>query len=514
MKGQALAIALVIASGVAMFVMYLSNFESLRRTQQAYYDRQRFADVFASAKRAPQRVAERLAEIPGVAVIDTRVVADVTLDVPGVDVPARGRLISVPAAGRPLLNDVFLRRGRWIDPARPDEVLVSEAFASANAFEPGQSIAAIINGRRRVLRIVGIALSPEYVYTIPPGELIPDDRRYGVLWMEQRALASAFNMEGGFNDVAVKLMPGASSAEVIASIDRVLAPYGGLGAIPRALQFSHWTLDSELTQLQNFGFIVPALFLAVAAFILNVALTRALTLQRPQIAALKALGYTNAELAWHYLKWALLIAALGAALGIAAGAWLGSAMIQLYNLYFRFPVLDYRLSVMLTVAAALGSLGAAALGALSSVRRAVRIPPAEAMRPEPPARYRVGLLERGPLGRRLGCCHPHDPAQHRAPALPRRRLDCRYRAGDCNPGGGAVLRRCHGCVEGDAVLIRSTAGRHAQLLSSLSRRAPSTNCVHFRAYNMWSRCGRCLCGCVMATAHATWRSSACRLCRR
>ena len=402
MKGQALAIALVIASGVAMFVMYRSNFESLRRTQQAYYDRQRFADIFAGAKRVPQRVAERLADVPGVASIDTRIVADVTLDIPEVDTPARGRLISVPAAGRPRLNDVSLRRGRWIDPARPDEVLASEAFVNAHAFEPGQSLAAIINGRRRVLHIVGIALSPEYVYTLPPGEIMPDDRRFGVLWMEHRALAGAFNMEGGFNDVAARLMPGASSQEVIAEFDRILAPYGGLGAIPRALQFSHWTLNSELSQLQNFGLIVPALFLGVAAFILNVALTRALALQRQQIAALKALGYTNAELAWHYLKWALLIAALGAALGTAAGAWLGSAMIELYNQYFRFPILDYRLSLAVTAGAVLGSLGVAALGALSSVRRAVRIPPAEAMRPEPPARYRAGLFERGPIGRRLG----------------------------------------------------------------------------------------------------------------
>jgi putative ABC transport system permease protein len=401
MKGQAVAIALVIGSGVAMFVMYFSNFESLRRTQQAYYERQRFADVFVSAKRVPERVADRLAEIPGVGTIDTRVVADVTLDVPGMEIPARGRLVSIPPDGRPRLNDVYLRRGRWIDPARPDEVLVSEAFATAHGFEPGAGVAAIINGRRRVLRIAGIGLSPEYVYTIPPGEIIPDDRRYGIFWMERKALASAFNMEGGFNDATLRLLPGASSAEVITQLDLVLAPYGGLGAIPRALQFSHWTLDSELSQLQKFGFIVPALFLGVAAFILNVALTRALALQRPQIAALKALGYTNAELAWHYLKWALLIAALGAAVGTAAGTWLGGAMIRLYNQYFRFPILDYRLSVGVAMGAMLGSLGVAALGALSAVRRAVAVPPAEAMRPEPPAQYRISLVERSPIGRRL-----------------------------------------------------------------------------------------------------------------
>jgi putative ABC transport system permease protein len=401
MRGQAAAIALVVAAGVAMFVAYQSTFQSLRRTLDAYYDRQRFADVFASVKRAPKRLSQALAEIPGVAAVDTRVVAEVAIDVPGVSEPARGRLVGIPSAGRPRLNDLFLRKGRWIDPARGDEVLASEAFASANHFEPGAEIAAVINGRRRVLRIVGVALSPEYVYSLPVGEIIPDDRRFGILWMDQRALASAFDMEGGFNDAALKLMPGANAVDVVARVDRLLEPYGGVGAIPRALQFSHWTLSSELQQLQSFGVMIPLIFFGVAAFILNIALARALTLQRPQIASLKALGYTNLELVWHYLKWALLIASAGALVGTGAGTWLGAQFIQLYNVYFRFPSLDYRLSLGVTLAAVAMSLCVAGLGALVAVLRAVRIPPAEAMRPEPPVRYRVSVFERVVLGRRL-----------------------------------------------------------------------------------------------------------------
>jgi len=400
MRGQAVAIALVIGSGLAMFVMYLSNFDSLSRTQRLYYERHRFADVFAALKRAPQRLEERLAAVPGVSVVDTRVVVDVTLDVPGLPEPAAGRLISIPASGRPRLNDVFLRRGRWIEPGRPDEVLAGEAFAAANALQPGSRLAAVINGRKRTLTIVGLGLSPEYVYSIRPGELIPDDRRFGVLWMERRALASAFDMEGGFNDVSLELVPGASEPEVIARVDPLLAPWGGLGAVPRRLQLSHWTLENELQQLRTFGVMVPAIFLGVAVFLLNVALTRALALQRAQIAALKALGYANAELAWHYLKWALVIALLGAVLGTAAGGWLGSAMIGLYNQFFRFPTLYYRLSAGVALGAVAVALGSAALGAALAVRRAVRIPPAEAMRPEPPARYRASVLERL-LGARL-----------------------------------------------------------------------------------------------------------------
>jgi putative ABC transport system permease protein len=402
MKGQAFAIAMVVAAGVAMFVMYLSNFDSLRRTQSAYYERQRFADVFASLKRAPLSLGERIEAIQGVTAIDARVVVAVTLDVPGLNEPASAILVSIEADRRPAVNDLFLRSGRWIDASRPDEVLASEGFMIANRLLLGSRVGAVINGRLRQLTIVGIALSPERVYNIRPGEIVPDDRRFATFWMERRALASAFDMEGGFNDVALAVSPGTSPEAVIADLDRLLEPYGGLGAIPRALQLSHWTLESELASLQTFGFILPLIFLSVAAFILNVALTRALALQRPQIAALKALGYANASLAWHYVKWALAIASAGIFIGVAAGAWLGQMIIGLYNQFFRFPVLLYRLSPEVVLQASAMTMAAASLGAFSAVRRAVRIPPAEAMRPEPPARYRRNLLETPLVVRHLG----------------------------------------------------------------------------------------------------------------
>ena len=405
-KGPGMAISLVIAAGVAMFIMYLSTFESLRRTQEAYYERYRFADVFASLKRAPLWLEERIARIPGVAEVQTRVVVSVTLDVEDLEEPVVGRLISIPARDRSTLNDVALQKGRYIEPGRSDEVLVSEGFALARGLEPGDSITAILNGRRRELDIVGVALSPEYVYNIRPGEVIPDEGRFGLFWMGREALATAFDMEGGFNDVALALTPSArlsaaSESEVISRLDRLLETYGGLGAVPRALQLSHWYLDSELVALQSVGKVIPIIFLSVAAFLLNVVLTRIISVQREQIAALKALGYSSFEVGIHYIQWSLAIAVLGGSLGAVGGAWLGSGMISLYNEFYRFPFLEYRLSTDVAVGAVLISLVASVLGAFGAVLKAVRLPPAEAMRPEPPARYSQTWYERVGLTRWL-----------------------------------------------------------------------------------------------------------------
>ncbi len=401
LKGQVIAIALIVACGIACLVTMMSAYDSLQLTQQTYYDRYRFADVFVQLKRAPDSLTARIAEIPGVQQVQTRVVVNVNLDVPGLSEPATGRLISIPERQQPMLNDLFIRRGSYIEPGRRDQVLVSEAFATANHLEIGDEIGAVINERWQQLRIVGIALSPEYIYEINAGELFPDSQRFGILWMNREALATAFDLKGAFNDVALSLMPRASEDEVIFRLDQLLEPYGGLGAYGRDTQVSHQLLDSEIQGLAAAAVAVPLIFLGIAAFLLNLVLARLVSTQREQIAVLKAFGYGNLAVGFHYLKLVLVITLGGAAVGTALGIWLGSLITQVYTQYFQFPVLEYRVEPTLLLTA-IGVSGAAAmLGTVTAVRQAVSLPPAEAMRPEPPATFRATLLERLGLQRWL-----------------------------------------------------------------------------------------------------------------
>ncbi len=394
MRGQAMAICLVMACGVATFVMSLSLLHSLETTQERYYEDHRFAHVFAHLKRAPRALVERLVEIPGVSQAQPRIVEDVTLDLSTLPEPAIGRLISVPERGETMMNRLYLRRGRWLEPGRTEEVLASEAFADAHGLDPGDRLIAIINGRRQGLRIVGVVLSPEYVYQIRPGDVLPDAKRFGVLWMNEADLAAAFDMEGAFNDVTLRLMPGALEQEVIRRVDRLTADYGGLGAYPRADQTSNLFVTNELRQLRGMALIAPIIFLAVAAFLMNIVMTRLIGTQREQVATLKAFGYGRLEIGWHYLKMVLVLVVIGSGLGTAAGAWMGAGVTAMYTRFFHFPMLSYSLQPQLIGSALLISGGSAIAGTLGAVWRALRQPPAEAMRPEPPQTFRPTVVER------------------------------------------------------------------------------------------------------------------------
>jgi putative ABC transport system permease protein len=403
MLGQGITIALVVASGIAGFITLRSTYGSLLESRDAYYERYRFADVFVSLERAPEALAARLEDVPGVALAHTRTVELVRIPMEGVPRSPFGQVVSLPPDGIPPLNDVFLREGRLPAPGRDDEALLLEAFADAWGVEPGDTLRVVMNGVLRPVRITGLATSPEFVFPVPPGGVgFGDQDRFAVLWMDRRAVAPVFRMEGAFNDAVLRLQPGASEAAVLAELDRILEPYGGRGAVGRADQPSNAILESELMQLQQFAVVVPLIFLGVAAFLLNVVLSRLLSLQRTQIASLKALGYGDRSIGLHYLKMTTGVAVAGSVLGIGIGAWLGSAMTDLYATFFGFPMLEFRIGWGPALGAVAIAFAAGGVGAFGSLRKILRMSPAEAMQPAPPARYRPSILERLGAGRLLG----------------------------------------------------------------------------------------------------------------
>jgi putative ABC transport system permease protein len=392
LRGQVLAIAVVIASGVAVLVMSLSAQEALTETTDAYYERQRFGEVFAYVKRAPQRLVEKIRAIPGVRSVDDRIKYLAILSIEGFEEPVIGQLVSIPEGGQPRLNQLVLRAGRLVDPGRPDEVVISEPFADAHGFQPGDTFKALMNGNQRTLTVVGIALSPEYIYTIGPGALMPDDLRFGVIWMGREALAAAYDLDGAFNNLSLGLLHGTNPQEVIERLDLLLERYGGRGAIPREDQISNWFLMNEIRMLKTMSTILPTIFLAVAAFLSNMVLSRLIATDRSEIGLLKAFGYSNFQVGWHYAKMVMAMAAVGILLGWLVGSWLGRVNTELYAEFYRFPLLIFQINPKVFAIGAVVSLIAALLGSLGAVRQAAHLPPAEAMSPPAPPLYRKTRL--------------------------------------------------------------------------------------------------------------------------
>ena len=395
LRSQALAVALVMACGLAMMITTRSLILSLNTTRDTYYRENRFADVFVRLKRAPNAVRDQLAAIPGVAAVQTGIAIQVTLDVPGLPEPAVGLINSLPERGEAILNRPYVRAGRLpLGRTTRGEIAVGEAFADAHGLKPGGTIAAILNGKKQTFHLSGIVLSPEFVFEAPPGAALPDNKTYGVFWMPYKELATAFQLYGAFNSVALTLAPGGSEGEVIAAVDRVLAPYGARGAYGHGNHPSHRRVDDEIRVLQGLSVAFPLVFLSVAAFMTNSVMSRQIALQREQIAMLKACGFSNAQVGAHYFKFSLAIVVVGVGLGAAAGVFLGHRLVEMYHIFFRFPQLDFVLDAGVLVAAAFVSALAAFIGVAGAVRRAVRLPPAEAMRPEAPASFRPALIER------------------------------------------------------------------------------------------------------------------------
>ncbi len=398
---QALAIALVLAAGVATVVLGNGAYRSLEETRAAYYERYRFADLFATAKRFPRSVLRQLSEVNGVAVAAGRIEQSAILDIDGYNRPATGRILSLPPTGRLRLNALVLRSGRLPARGSPDEIVVSETFAKAHRFEPGGTLRAILNGRKRRLKIVGIVLSPEFIYALGPGDLIPDDRRFGVIWMNQRAAEAAFDLDGAYNGVLMRLNRSARPEAVLDDVDRILDRYGGTGAILRKDQLSHAFIDAELNQLRTMSRIIPPIFFAVAAFLINMALGRLIVREREQIGLLKAVGYRARTIALHYLKFVSVIAAIGVVLGLAAGIYLGRGMTTLYTQFFHFPFFVFLNPIDVFAGAGVASFLAAWLGALAGVRGILKLSPAVAMAPPAPPNYGRNLFALSRLTRAL-----------------------------------------------------------------------------------------------------------------
>ncbi|HRI99883.1 MAG TPA: FtsX-like permease family protein [Hyphomonas sp.] len=384
---QALAIAMVIAGGVSVQLLSSGLVTSLTETRSAYYERNLMADIWAPVVRAPLGEIARLRQMNGIRAIEGRLRFGARIEMPMSEAHVPAEVISIPETHELSVNRLYLVSGRFPEVGKRDEAVMNKRFAEAHRISLGDQVSMIVRGRQIEVAITGLVMSPEHVYTIAPGELVPDERQYGVLWMNERPLSELAGWEGAFNELVVRLSRGANEAGILRQLDQELSAYGAIGAYGREDQISDAFVSSEIDQLRTLGRVVPPVFLAVASVLVYVVISRLVTIQRPAIGLLKAYGYTNSEVLMHFVKLVVLIGSLGVLVGVLLGIWFGRQMAELYIRYYDFPFLLFRAApsdyLIVCAFSALSILG----GGILAVRKSVSLQPAEAMTAPPPPDY-------------------------------------------------------------------------------------------------------------------------------
>ena len=391
-----LAVSAIIAVGIGCFVGMMSAARNLEFARSNYYSISRLADFWIDLKKAPVEEVRRLTKISGISETRERIQFQVVLDLPDAVKPVSALLLSMPDKKSTTINNIIIRKGTYFTSNRSNEVIVSEKFAKARKIEPGDTIIAVLNNQKKELIVTGVAISAEFVYMASPGSMIDEPGSYGLLFIKRSFAEDMFGFNGACNSVVGLLAPEVRDhpKEIVEELSDRLAPHGVFTGLSRSEQFSPMVLDGEMTQLVNLAYIFPMFFLVVAALILNVLMTRLAEQQRTVIGTLKAIGYDNKVLVYHFMKFAVMTGAIGGILGSLLGYWLGDLTTRMYVDYFTFPQLTSKFYPGLLFVAILIAVLFSILGTINGVRQIMQLEPAEAMRPAAPPFGGAILLEK------------------------------------------------------------------------------------------------------------------------
>lgn len=395
--GQFLAAAAVVMGGIMVYISMNTAYYNLSQSQSKFYKENNFADYYLQVVKAPEEVVKQIEAVEGVKRVTGRIQKDLAIFKPG-DERATARLVSFRLPMDSELNRITLEQGRLFASAQGGsyvEAVVDPQFVPANHLNWGDSIGVVVDGKEKLLTIVGSASSPEFIYPIKDtSNILPDPLNFGIFMVEQQQAQQLLGMKGQINQILLEFTPGADEQEVTAEVEEILRPYGVVASYGRKYQISHAVLQAKLDGIGSVALYLPVIFLAIAAGIQMIILRRMIKIQRTQIGVMKALGYDNFQIIFHYTCYAWAVSLLGAIVGIILGTILAGGISELFAQYFNLPgglkTFDIRTIenglllclVIGTVAGVVGSQGV------------LRIQPAESMRPEPPPSTGQSFLEK------------------------------------------------------------------------------------------------------------------------
>jgi len=394
-RWQFIAVIVVVMLGISFYQSSWMSYRNIGASYELYYDMLHFADFEISLQQAPDTIDRRLRQLPGITSVQSRLVSEVELEMPVAEArEVIARIISLPDHGRAAANDVTVLQGRYLGPPHKREVLVEQSFAEHHSLRVGDYVHPVVEGEVTDFRIVGLALSAEYIYAIQSKQyLMPTPSTFGVFWMRQGQGERLLGMSGMVNNICARAEP-QQRDRVMNSAHAMLRKYGAEEPVPREKQPSNYLLQMDLEGYRVMAVFFPLLFLFSASLTIYTLLVRIVNSQRGQIGFLRASGMPVEALTWHYLYYALLCGTAGGVLGVIAGIYMSLALTRYYLNFLAIPVIHNPMhwpTVAVGVAAGVLSCGIA--GYFSS-RRVALLHPAVALREEVAAGGRRSAIER------------------------------------------------------------------------------------------------------------------------
>ncbi len=380
-KRSYVACILIIAVGMASYSAFSNVVQGLYSAKEEYYRDFKFADVFSTVTAMPINKTDELKNMKGIEDVSARLIKDVRVVLPQKDKIITLRLIGVDADAVKL-NNYFVTGNNLVN---DKDLLLGKGFFDYYKYKFGDTINLIISGRIYTFNISGMAQSPEYVYTIPDnGGMFPDSSAFDIAFVKKETLEKITNSIGIVNNVAFKLSGGTTFEDIKSPLESELKKYGMLSLVEQKNQVSNFMLGQELTQLQSTATSMPSLFLIISAVILYIVLRRVIEQERTQVGTLKAFGYSNREVLFHYLQFGFITGFLGGTIGSLLGIPLSSSMLTMYTQFFNFPHINATFSSAYIVGGTLLATLTGVFAAFMAVKSLLKLSPADAMRPASP----------------------------------------------------------------------------------------------------------------------------------
>ncbi|MEI8216973.1 MAG: FtsX-like permease family protein [Eubacteriales bacterium] len=392
-KSQFIAVLVIIVVGLSIYTAMNMASLNLETTLNTFYKDNNFASIFVSGVRIPQNKVDEIGKLSGVARSEGRIVFEVPFIGGPKDERANLRVVSIPIDNNGV-NKVTITRGTNIQNEEQD-VLVIQQFAEAQNLMPGDSIDVPMNGRTYKLRITGIAASPEYIYLMENAQtILPSPKTFGIIYISEKLAMKAFNFQGNYNEISIIESTNAKESILVDNIKNSLKNFGLKSVTTRENQLSNSLIDQKIKQYKRMSSSLPIVFLLVASIILEMTIGRMVKRDRIKIGVLKAVGYSNRDVLFHYAKYALMAGLTGGIVGISLGMILAGYMTKLFLEFFNIPLLKIEFYYQYIFSAMFISAIFCTIAGLIGAKSSLKISPAEAMQSEAPKGGKRILLER------------------------------------------------------------------------------------------------------------------------